>query len=163
MASTVFRWLRRAAILAVAGFVVWQAVAAAEDVLPPGDDALQRATMKITGRQSGDAGDDHAPGAGVAAPGEPNAGSATPSELPLGPGRPAASTLSAGGAGSEITLAGDPVAQNPTGESRAPVPGEASGGMEYCQAPMAELRSTQASTRLISPMAPFSMRSLAFW
>jgi tetratricopeptide (TPR) repeat protein len=127
MASTVFRWLRRAAILAVAGFVVWQAVAAAEDVLPPGDDALQRATMKITGRQSGDAGDDHAPGAGVAAPGEPNAGSATPSELPLGPGRPAASTLSAGGAGSEITLAGDPVAQNPTGESRAPVPGEASG------------------------------------
>jgi tetratricopeptide (TPR) repeat protein len=99
MASTVLRWLRRAAILAVVGIVVWQAIAAAEDVLPTGEDALQHATLKITGRQTGDAGNDHAAGAGAAKPPESNSGSALPSELPLGS----------------------------TGESKAPVPGEVSG------------------------------------
>ncbi len=99
MASTVFRWLRRAAILAAVGTVVWQAMAAAEDVLPTGEDALQHATLKITGRQAGDAGDDHAAGTGAAKPTESSSGSAIPSELPLGS----------------------------TGESKAPVAGEASG------------------------------------
>ena len=34
--------------------------------------------------------------------------------------------------------------------------------MEYCHAPMAELRSHQASTMLNSPMAPAFNSSLAF-
>ena len=51
----------------------------------------------------------------------------------------------------------------PRKRSQSMVAGEASGGIEYCQAPMAELRSNQASTRLSSPMAPPSISSLAFW
>ena len=41
--------------------------------------------------------------------------------------------------------------------------GEASGGIEYCHAPIAVLRSSQASTMLTSPSAPALIRSRAFW
>ena len=42
------------------------------------------------------------------------------------------------------------------------VSGEASGGIEYCHAPMAVLRSSQASTMLSCPMAPACNSSRAF-
>jgi tetratricopeptide (TPR) repeat protein len=125
MASTILRWLSRAAIPAVVAIVVWQTVAEAEDVSPAGEDALQHATLKITGRPTGDAGDNHPAGATLTTPAESSSGSAMPSELPLGAGRPASASPSSG-PGSEATAAGGPVMQTPAGTSKAPVPGEAS-------------------------------------
>jgi hypothetical protein len=47
--------------------------------------------------------------------------------------------------------------------SQSIVSGEASGAMEYCQAPMAEFRLVEASTMFSSPMAPdrYNSRALA--
>ena len=126
MVSTICNGLRRAAILAVVG-IIWQAVAVAEDVLPAGEDALQHATLKITGRQTGDASDDHATGAGMAKPAETSSGSAIPSEVPLGSHGSAASILPAGGTSGAATATGNFAAQKPTGELKPPLPGEASG------------------------------------
>jgi hypothetical protein len=46
--------------------------------------------------------------------------------------------------------------------SQSIVAGEASGGIEYCQAPLAELRFIHASTRFNCPIAPALKRSRAF-
>ncbi len=127
MVSTILRWLRRAVILAIVAIVVRQAVAAAEDVPPAGQDALQHAMLKITGPQTSDAGGARAAGDGMAKPAESASGSAIPSEMPLGSAGPAARTPPAGGAGSLTAAIGSPAVQNPTGESKAPLPGEASG------------------------------------
>jgi tetratricopeptide (TPR) repeat protein len=113
-------------MLAVVGIALRQAAATAEDPLLIGDDSLQRATLKITGRAAGDTAD-----ASVVKPVEPNSGSAIPSEMPLGPGGTPASTLPgtatpAGSLGGEAA-SGANVAQSLTGESKAPLPGQPSG------------------------------------
>jgi tetratricopeptide (TPR) repeat protein len=120
MAFTMPRWLWWKAIPALVAIVVWQAVAAAEDLLPAGEETLQHATLKITGRQVGDAAADPATAAGTAKPAEANSGSAVPSESPLGP---------AGGAGSNAAAAatGGPAAQNATGDAKAGAPVQVSG------------------------------------
>jgi tetratricopeptide (TPR) repeat protein len=98
--------------------VVWQTVAAAEDVLPPGEETLQHATLKITGRPVGDAAADQATAAGTVKPAESNSGSAVPSESPLGPAGPAGS-VPAGGAGSSAAATAGPALQNPTADAKA--------------------------------------------
>ena len=82
MASRLLRGPRWRAMLALAAIVVWQTVASAEDPLPPGDEAIQRATLKITGRSTGDTGNDHAMAAGPAKPAESNPAPAVPSGPP---------------------------------------------------------------------------------
>jgi hypothetical protein len=43
------------------------------------------------------------------------------------------------------------------------LPGDASGGIEYCHAPKAVLRSSHDSTMFRRPIAPAAIRSRAFW
>ena len=48
----------------------------------------------------------------------------------------------------------------PRKRSQSTVWGEASVGIEYCQAPIAELRLYRASIELIAPIAPAPIRAL---
>jgi hypothetical protein len=50
----------------------------------------------------------------------------------------------------------------PRNRSQSIVCGEASSGMVYCQAPIAELRLIHASTMFSSPIAPLRYSSRAF-